>query len=399
MRVFYGSQLSEHRTRTPEGFLICHAVPLARTGDQGYYGREIGMPDRERDLITVHRTEDEVFSVPAMASFEGKPVTNDHPPEGVRPDNASAYVKGHVQNVRRGMGEDGDKMVGDLVIVDAQLIAEIEAGKREVSCGYQCEYAQDETGEIYQIGIRGNHVAVVSQGRAGDTVAIRDASPIERERSTEQMPKTRKNILARMFGAYAKDATPEEIADAMEAVGGCDGGDAAPAEREASDTDPVLSALTEILALLKKGNEKPVQEADPLDALEAEITPESENENTLPAGQMDEDPESTSAISDEEPQEEARETGDRAAMLRMIRAIKPTLAQLPSDQRKSVSDALAKDLRLAIGKPPVPKTNGYAAVAKATQDAARKKAGQTSVIDFKAVDAAYAARNPHSKKN
>ena len=64
---------------------------MARTGDQAYFGSEIGVHDKERDLITVHRTEDEVFSVPAMASFEGKPVTNDHPPEGVRPDNASAY--------------------------------------------------------------------------------------------------------------------------------------------------------------------------------------------------------------------------------------------------------------------------------------------------------------------
>ena len=29
-------------TKTPEGFLICHSVPIARTGTQEYYPRELG---------------------------------------------------------------------------------------------------------------------------------------------------------------------------------------------------------------------------------------------------------------------------------------------------------------------------------------------------------------------
>ena len=36
-------------TKTPEGFLICHDVPIARTGQQEYLAGELGLdgdPDR-----------------------------------------------------------------------------------------------------------------------------------------------------------------------------------------------------------------------------------------------------------------------------------------------------------------------------------------------------------------
>lgn len=38
MRVYYGSRISDHLVRTPEGYLICKDVPIARTGIQQYRG-------------------------------------------------------------------------------------------------------------------------------------------------------------------------------------------------------------------------------------------------------------------------------------------------------------------------------------------------------------------------
>ena len=91
MLAYYGSRISEHMTQTPEGFLICHDVPINRTGRQQYLRREIGL---EGDgLVTVYRDEDEVFSKAALASFEGKPVTQDHPPCAVEPHNFGMYSK------------------------------------------------------------------------------------------------------------------------------------------------------------------------------------------------------------------------------------------------------------------------------------------------------------------
>lgn len=70
MRAYYGSRISEHMTKTPEGFLICHNVPIARTGRQDYLPQEIGMEGSK--LVSVIRTDEEVFSPQAIASFEGK---------------------------------------------------------------------------------------------------------------------------------------------------------------------------------------------------------------------------------------------------------------------------------------------------------------------------------------
>ncbi|MDY6303915.1 MAG: DUF2213 domain-containing protein [Succiniclasticum sp.] len=160
MKAFYGSRFSPHMTKTPEGFLICHSVPICRTGEQEYLPREIGVEEEKRPIITVLRTPEEVFKPAAIASFEGKPVTDDHPPVPLDSSNYSTYTKGAVQNVHRGTGEDDDKLVCDIVLYDSVLISKVEAGKREISCGYDCKYIPNGDGTYHQADIIGNHAAV-----------------------------------------------------------------------------------------------------------------------------------------------------------------------------------------------------------------------------------------------
>lgn len=179
MAKFYcKSRLGEVRHLTPEGTLICVGVPIARTGDYEYYASEGQSPGIQPGLdgkIISRREPGEVFDVEALASFEGKPVTLDHPPEDVTPENWKRYAVGHLQNVRQGQGEDADKMVADLVISDAAAIRAVNAdGVREISCGYEAELEQAETWLEYQRHIRGNHAAIVREGRAGHGVAIKD---------------------------------------------------------------------------------------------------------------------------------------------------------------------------------------------------------------------------------
>ena len=140
MLAYYGYTISPNQLETGEGFLICRNVPIARTGTQEYLGREIGLDgaDSER-LVTVYRSPEEVFSDAALASFEGKPATNDHPPDLIGPDDVTVYEKGHAQNIRRGSGEWADYILADLHIHDRELIDAVQNGKREISCGYTCE--------------------------------------------------------------------------------------------------------------------------------------------------------------------------------------------------------------------------------------------------------------------
>ena len=161
--------------KMPEGFLICFNVPIARTGIYKYLGTEIGKD--ENKVFDVYRTDDEVFDKATISSFEGKAFTDDHPVEDVTADNWQIYSKGEISNVRRGSGEDSEKLVADIIIRDPVTISEVESGvKREVSCGYTCDYVE-ENGKVYQKNIRGNHLALVKNGRAGSTVAIKDEKP------------------------------------------------------------------------------------------------------------------------------------------------------------------------------------------------------------------------------
>lgn len=155
MLQYYGYTISPNQVETGEGFLICRNVPIARTGDQEYLGKEIGLTGENADrIITVHRNSEEVFSQATLASFEGKPATNDHPPDLIGPDDVAIYEKGHAQNIRRGAGEWSDYILADLHIHDRELIDAIQNGKREISCGYECEYDSNGDGTYSQKNIR-----------------------------------------------------------------------------------------------------------------------------------------------------------------------------------------------------------------------------------------------------
>jgi hypothetical protein len=174
-------------TETPEGFLVAHNVPISRIGVYDYLEKEI-KADGSGQVVKVFRDPAEVFSPAAIASFEGKPLTDDHPTDGVFPDGARYLVKGAVQNVRRGSGDKADLLLADLIVYDEQLIQEIKNGKREVSAGYDCDYVPRGDGSYDQRNIVGNHVAVVDKGRGGDRVRINDrrAADMSSEEAAKQ---------------------------------------------------------------------------------------------------------------------------------------------------------------------------------------------------------------------
>lgn len=204
---YYGDKLSPNMAKTPEGFLVCQNVPIARTGYQKYYAQELDENAEPNVVVNVYRSPDEVFSPATLASFEGKPVTNEHPSEDVTPENYAKYSKGHVQHVRVGKGDDSDKIMADLYITDPELMRLIQDGKRDVSAGYYAEDKEDKNGRICQTHIRGNHIAVVDEGRAGRSVSIRDSKNRKKGDVSMSRKQRVKNIIAR----YIKDATPEEL--------------------------------------------------------------------------------------------------------------------------------------------------------------------------------------------
>ena len=209
---YFASKISDHLAKTPNGYLVCSAVPIARTGLQEYKASEIGVEGDS--LVNVYRDPAEVFAPATIASFEGMTFTDTHPPEFVGPHNDAGYHRGHVQNVRRGARLDTgeEPLLADIIVKDATTISKIENGTREISCGYDCEYEPMADGKYAQKNIRGNHIALVANGRAGDAVRILDA---KEERPVNNLLK---HILGLGLKTYAKDAEPEEVTKAAEAV-------------------------------------------------------------------------------------------------------------------------------------------------------------------------------------
>lgn len=175
MKFYAPSRISENILTTPEGYLVCVGVAIARTGEMEYGPGETPIPVGEDGKTIIVRDAEDVFKSETLQSFEGKPITIMHPQTGmVTPESWKELAKGVIQNVRRGTGKNENDIVADLLITDAEAIRLVKSGLREVSCGYDADYYQTGIGRGKQTSIIGNHLALVSEGRAGSSYAIND---------------------------------------------------------------------------------------------------------------------------------------------------------------------------------------------------------------------------------
>lgn len=412
MLAYYGYTISPNQIETGEGFLICKNVPIARTGTQEYLGREMGLSGADADrIIAVSRSPDDVFSEAALASFEGKPVTNDHPPGLIGPDDVKNYEMGHAQNIRRGSGEWADYMIADLHIHDRDLIDAIQNGKREISCGYECDYVKNADGTYSQKNIIGNHVAVVDRGRAGKRAAILDSDK-NKAKQPERKAMSKKGLFFKLFGQAVKDKSPEEIEQlAMDAAAAMDADEAEekktdPKEKKQEETkteetektptkdSAFLVALDKkidrILEIFDEATKEEEKEKDPIDAA-IESLEETKDED--PEKDKKEEKGDAKVVPAEEMDEKSCEGMDKAVALGILKAMRPTIAAIKDPaQRKAVSDALINLVTTNEAK------DDISAILNASKANAKKAADKAPVMDVEKCQAAYDARNPHKRK-
>lgn len=177
MKTIDKARIKSRRIYTDEGYLVVSAR-IARTGVQEYRAFELGIDDGDpMRVIRIYRAPEEVFSTDAIASFENKPATDNHPQEFVDAKNWKDLSKGFARNIRR----EDDYLVADLVITDQDTIDKIVGGKVELSNGYTADYdwtaGKTPDGEAFdgqQKNIRGNHVAIVDAARCGPACRVSD---------------------------------------------------------------------------------------------------------------------------------------------------------------------------------------------------------------------------------
>lgn len=170
MKILISEKLSEHKSKTPEGYLICSDAVLARTGPQEYRVDELFVDNIEGDangMVSIDRKPEEVFAEKTIASGENKPLTFEHPSVEVNTSNYNEYSIGFVRDVRKGTDNGQDVLLGTLVVTNKDAIEAIESGEyTQLSCGYDCDIIGDK-GNYQQCNIRINHVALCKEGRAG----------------------------------------------------------------------------------------------------------------------------------------------------------------------------------------------------------------------------------------
>lgn len=210
-------KLSNNLYLTPEGYLICRNVAIARDGVLLYHKSELPMKTKNADsegMVRVYRAEKEIKDPKALASFEGKPVTMGHPPDFITPENWKKFAIGTVQNVSLG---DDHKIKADLILTDPDAIEKVKSKKiRELSCGYDADYSE-ENGKVTQGNILGNHVALVLEGRCGSSCRIFDAKFNPKEKmAMEEMKKFLEGLrdyvdeALKKFSAEDEDTEDEE---------------------------------------------------------------------------------------------------------------------------------------------------------------------------------------------
>ncbi|VWB83578.1 putative bacteriophage protein [Burkholderia aenigmatica] len=219
MRFYTVQKLGPKRSLTPEGFLLCEDVPVARTGEMLYADGEVPIEAGPDGLIRISRTPEEVFRDATLASCMGKDVTLDHPDDFVQPSNYAGLTQGVMLNPRRSSAEP-DLLVADLLIKHPDTITAVQDEEiEEVSLGYEADYEQVSPGRGVQRNIVVNHVAIVPRGRCGPRCAIGDKEP--EMKTKDSKPSRRPAWLDRLMQSMkAKDeaGVEEALKEGQEAM-------------------------------------------------------------------------------------------------------------------------------------------------------------------------------------
>ncbi|MGH1349050.1 MAG: DUF2213 domain-containing protein [Nannocystales bacterium] len=160
-------------THTDEGYLQVDGY-LARSGLLEYSD---GV-----ESWTEYRSKQEVHE--AAASWLRTPVTDEHPEEMVDSSNWTQLARGHLlHSVSIETLADGEDYIrASLLVTDLSLVDKITnaRGPRELSIGFTAAIMPTENGladdgtrcDAVQLSLEGNHVAVVSKGRAGPAARL-----------------------------------------------------------------------------------------------------------------------------------------------------------------------------------------------------------------------------------
>lgn len=169
----YAEQTS--REEDQNGYVTIPRNPITRAGVFQYAGHSLPDAEDPNKIYNVYRPLEEVAHPDAIKSMALLPIINEHEMLG------EGYQRGaEDRGVHGTTGEEiiieGLDVLAPIRIFSRALKKLIESGKKGLSLGYRCRFeksAGEFNGMRYdyiQRDIRGNHLALVNEGRSGTAV-------------------------------------------------------------------------------------------------------------------------------------------------------------------------------------------------------------------------------------
>lgn len=165
------------RTYDNNGWLEVTDNPISKVGVFDYLGAEIGAPISDK-IYRVLRPPEELASEETINSFKLTPFIIEHEMLG---KYATPAEKKGIQGV---IGEnvyfDPPYLRANIKIFSDVALSNIDSGKIDLSPGYRSKYEftsgiyEGQHYDVIQRHLRGNHLALVDEGRTGPDVAVQD---------------------------------------------------------------------------------------------------------------------------------------------------------------------------------------------------------------------------------
>jgi hypothetical protein len=157
--------------------------PISKEGVFEYGGATLAAAGLDADpsrMYRVYRPASELSSQECIDSFKLIPWIDDHAMLGDKPGMIPAEQKGIEGIIGEDVFFEDGYLYGNIKVFSEKMAGTIDRGKKDLSAGYRCNYRFESgifNGEEYdaiQFDIRGNHLALVAEGRMGKEVSVLD---------------------------------------------------------------------------------------------------------------------------------------------------------------------------------------------------------------------------------
>lgn len=175
-----GKDSESARSKDLNGFLEVKGSNISKVGVFPYSGAQIAPELDANKIYMVYRPNESLSDPETIKSFKLIPFLDDHTMIGDSEGTIPAEQKGVHGIISANVWFEEPYLKADIKVFSEHLKDLINKGKTELSIGYRCIYEQSSgeyDGQAYdfiQRELRGNHLALVDEGRSGPDVAVQD---------------------------------------------------------------------------------------------------------------------------------------------------------------------------------------------------------------------------------